>query len=126
LLGKIYSGVGQVVAIFSKNGEGGLDRFGGIVHVKVGNLQMLALLTSGERYVLGDGRDYLLVFVPNSPFPATGFNVLVPVEDVHKLEMPMEDLAKLLMSLGLLGPKVLKRPLRAFARLRGMDETDVS
>jgi uncharacterized membrane protein len=122
-LGKIYAGVGQAVALFAKDGP---ERFGSVVHIKVGNVQMLALLTSSERYVLGDGREHLLVFVPNSPFPATGFNVLVPVEDVQKLELPMEDLAKLLMSLGLLAPKVLERPLRPFARLRGTNERDVS
>lgn len=125
LLGKIYSGVGQVVALFAQNGQDSHERFGGIVHIKIGNVQMLALLTSSEHYVLSDGREHLLVFVPNSPFPATGFNVLVPVEDVQKLEMPMEDLAKLLMSLGLLGPRVLKRPLRRFGPLRGTDERDV-
>lgn len=125
LLGKIYAGVGQVVALFAQNGKGSSERFGGVVHIRVGNLQMLALLTSNERYVLGDGREHLLVFVPNSPIPATGFNVLVPVDDVQRLDMSMEELAKLLMSLGLLAPSVLNRPLRPFLGRRGMDEREI-
>jgi uncharacterized membrane protein len=108
LIGKIYSAVGQVVDLFGKNGHGGLERFGGVAHIRTGNVRVLCLLTSSERYNLEDGREHFLVFIPNSPIPATGFNLLVPVEDVERLDMPIEDLAKLLMSLGLLGPQVLR------------------
>lgn len=111
LFGKIYSAVGQVVALLGKKDQVGLDRFGGIVQIRLGAFKMLALLTSSEPYVLNDGQEYLLVFIPNSPVPATGFNMLVPAEDVQRLEMPVEDLAKLLMSLGLLAPQVLRGPL---------------
>jgi len=68
------------------------------------------MLTSAQRYRLGDGREYLLVFVPSSPIPATGFNLLVPVEDFESLDIPVEDLAKIFMSVGLLGPQVLSYP----------------
>ncbi len=80
--------------------------------VRIGNVKLLVLLTSNEQYIMLDGREHLLVFVANSPIPATGFNMLVPVEDVRRLDMPVEDLVKLLMSLGLLGPQVLRRALR--------------
>lgn len=108
LVGKIYSGVGQVVDVFGKKEQVG--RFGGVGHVRLGNVKMLGLLTSTQHYELGDGAQYLLVFVPNSPIPATGFNVLVPVEDFVQLDMTVEDLAKLLMSLGLIGTQVLSGP----------------
>ncbi|MBM3301273.1 MAG: hypothetical protein FJY85_15130, partial [Deltaproteobacteria bacterium] len=86
-----------------------LGKFGGIGYVRLGNAKVLGLLTSNERYVLGDGKEHLLLFIPNAPFPATGFTALVPVEDVELVDLPMEDMAKLLMSLGLLGPQLLKR-----------------
>ncbi|MGO9571002.1 MAG: DUF502 domain-containing protein [Desulfomonilaceae bacterium] len=105
LIGKIYSGVGQVVDVFGKKEQVG--RFGGVGHIRIGNVQMLGLLTSTQRYTLCDGRQHLLVFVPNSPIPATGFNVLVLEEDFMQLDMTVEDLAKLLMSLGLIGTQVL-------------------
>ena len=108
LIGKIYTGVGQVVDVFGKKEQA--DRFGAVGHVRIGNAKMLGLLTSTQRYTLEDGREHLLVFVPNSPIPATGFNVLVPQEDFVRLDMTVEDLAKLLMSLGLLGTQVLSSP----------------
>jgi uncharacterized membrane protein len=111
LIGKLYAGVGQLVEIFGKKDQGPLERFGGVGEVRVGNVKLLVLLTSNEPYIMLDGREHLLVFVANSPIPATGFNMLVPIEDVRRLDMPVEDLVKLLMSLGLLGPQVLRRPL---------------
>ncbi len=111
LLGKIYSGVGQVVELFGKKGESSLERFLGMGYVEFGDIRMLALLTSGETYTLADGLAYYLVFIPNAPIPATGFTALVQVEKVHLLDMPLEDMAKLMMSLGVLGPQVLTKGL---------------
>jgi uncharacterized membrane protein len=116
LVGKIYAAVGQVVELFGRKDQSALERFGGVAEVSVGNVKLLVLLTSSESYTMADGREYYLVFVANSPIPATGFNMLAPVEDVRKLDMPMEELAKLLMSLGLLGSQVLRRPLSVAGR----------
>lgn len=110
LIGKIYAGVGQVVELLGKKSQNGLERFGGVGYVRMGNVKILGLLTSGERYVLEGGKEHVLLFVPNAPIPATGFTVLAPVEDFEPLNLPVEDLAKLLMSLGSLGPQVLKKP----------------
>lgn len=107
LVGKIYSAVDQAVDLFGQKGNSGLEKFGGVGQVRFGNVTALCLLTSSQHYMLADGREHVLVFIPNSPIPATGFNVLVPVEDFRPLDMPMEDLLKLLMSLGLLGPQAL-------------------
>ena len=108
--------VAQVVDLFGKKDESSLQKFLGIVQIKLGNVKMLALLTSAEPYVLADGREHLLVFIPNSPIPATGFNVLVPADEVNRLDMPVEDMAKLMMSLGLLGPQVLRKPMEQMTR----------
>lgn len=107
--GKIYSAVGQAVDLFGGKGQGGLDKFGGVGQVRMGNISVLCLLTSGVPYTLADGKRYFLVFVPNSPIPATGFNMLVPEEDFHRMDMPMEDFVKLVMSLGLLAPQILPK-----------------
>lgn len=110
LIGKIYSAVSQVVELLGNKEQSALDRFGGVGEVTVGNIKLLGLLTSNQRYTMGNGREHLLVFIPNSPIPLTGFNLLVPVEDFRRLDLPFEDLAKLFMSLGLLGPQVLNKP----------------
>ena len=108
VFGKIYSAVGQAVEIFGQKGAGtGLEKFGGVGLVTLGNITAIALLTSSQKYILKDDKRHVLVFVPNSPIPATGFNVLVPEENFQKLDMPMEDLIKLTMSLGLLGPQTI-------------------
>ncbi len=112
LVGKIYTGVGQIVDLFGRKDQTALDRFGGVGQVRVGNVKILGLLTSGETYIMLDGREHLLVFIPNSPIPFSGFNMLVPTEDFQRLEIPMEDALKLLMSFGLLGRQVLKTPSR--------------
>jgi uncharacterized membrane protein len=108
LVGKIYTGVGQIVDLFGRKDQGGLERFGAVGQIRVGNVKILGLLTSGETYTMLDGREHLLVYIPFSPIPLTGFNVLVPTEDFERLEMPVEDVLKLLMSFGLLGRDVLK------------------
>jgi uncharacterized membrane protein len=106
--GKIYSSVGQAVELFGSTSSGsGIDKFGGVGLAKLGNVTAVVLLTSSQRYTFHNGKPHLLVFVPNSPIPATGFNILVPEENFQKLDMPMEDLIKLSMSLGLLGPQTL-------------------
>jgi uncharacterized membrane protein len=126
LFGKIYSGVGQVVALLEKKEQGGVRQFGGAVQIRIGEIKMLALLTSSERYLLDDGREYFLVYVPSSPVPATGFNMLVPVKDVELLNMPIEDLGKVLMSLGVLGPQVLKGPISRISGKKGNDGGQIS
>lgn len=115
LVGKIYSAVYQAVDLFGQKGSSGLEKFGGVGQVRFGNVTALCLLTSGEHYIMADGKEHVLVFIPNSPIPATGFNVLVPVEDFTPLDMPIEDLLKLLMSLGLLGPQALFNRISKFS-----------
>lgn len=122
LVGKIYAGVGQVVELFGKKDDSSFGRFGGVGYVRIGNFRMVGLLTSGERYTTPDGRDHLLIFIPNSPIPMTGFNILVPVRDFHLLDIAVEDMIKLLMSLGILGPQVLKQSIERFNGAKVADE----
>jgi len=109
LIGKVYTGVSQVVDLLGGKDKRGLERFGGVGEVRLGNVSALVLLTTNQRYKMADGREYFLVFIPNSPIPATGFNVLVPVEDFRPLDVAFEDFAKIFVSLGLLGPQVLPK-----------------
>jgi uncharacterized membrane protein len=110
LIGKIYTTVGQVMEIFGNKDKPGLERFGGAVRINMGPVCALGLLVSAERFKTGDGTDHFLVFLPNAPLPATGFIMLVPVASVERLDMPVEDFAKLMMSLGLLAPQLLRGP----------------
>ena len=46
----------------------------------------------------------LSVFVPTTPNPTSGFLLYVPIQDVHMLDMKIEDAAKLIISAGLVYP----------------------
>ncbi len=46
----------------------------------------------------------LAVFVPTTPNPTSGFLLYVPHEEVHVLDMSVEDAAKLIISGGLVSP----------------------
>jgi len=107
-VGKIYTGVGQIVDLFGRKDQSGFERFGVVGQIRVGNVKIMGFLTSGDTYIMLDGREHLLVYIPNSPIPFTGFNMLVPSEDFQRLDIPVEDAVKMLMSFGLLGRDVLK------------------
>lgn len=62
---------------------------------------------------LGNGDEMLTVFMPNAPNPTTGFVMFMPAKDVILLDMAIEDAAKLVISLGLVGPA--QDPLRKLA-----------
>lgn len=51
-----------------------------------------------------DGRRVLSVFVPTTPNPTSGFLLFFPEDDVHVLDMNIEDAAKLVISAGLVYP----------------------
>ncbi len=70
LVGKIYSGVGQVVDVFGKKEQAG--RFGGVGHVRLGNVRMLGLLTSTQRYELEDGANICWYLFPTPRFQPRG------------------------------------------------------
>jgi len=54
-------------------------------------------------------KEYLNVFIPNTPTPATGFMIVVPTNEVIMLDMRLEDAVKLIISGGVLtGAKRLK------------------
>jgi len=51
------------------------------------------------------GEDLLLVFVPTTPNPTSGFLTVVPRADAIPLEMSVEDAFRTIVSLGVVGPE---------------------
>jgi uncharacterized membrane protein len=49
------------------------------------------------------------VFLPSTPIPASGQNILVPVADVTDAGISVEEMTKILVSLGSLGPGILNQ-----------------
>jgi len=48
------------------------------------------------------GRNCVCVFIPTTPIPTAGFLILVPVEQITKLDMTVADGFKYIISLGAL------------------------
>jgi uncharacterized membrane protein len=58
-------------------------------------------------------QDVVCVFVPTTPNPTTGFIVLVPREEVVRLDMTVDDAFKMLLTLGVVVPRWQKNPAAA-------------
>jgi uncharacterized membrane protein len=50
------------------------------------------------------GSKLLTIFVPTTPNPTSGYVLMVPEEEVKKLDMDVEDALKMVMSLGVVTP----------------------
>ncbi|MEL6212569.1 MAG: hypothetical protein AAFQ96_03165, partial [Pseudomonadota bacterium] len=56
-------------------------------------------------YQLNDqGEELTSIFIPTVPNPTSGFLLFVPSKDLRKLDMSVEDAAKVVFSLGLVAP----------------------
>ncbi len=62
------------------------------------------------------------VFIPTVPNPTSGFLLFVPSTDLRKLDMSVEDAAKVVFSLGLVSPDY-RHPDEALEALEGITET---
>ena len=58
-------------------------------------------------------QDVVCVFVPTTPNPTTGFIVLVPRDEVVRLDMTVDDAFKMLLTLGVVVPRWQKPPVTA-------------
>ena len=55
-------------------------------------------------------QDVTCVFVPTTPNPTTGFIILVPRNEVVRLDMTVDDAFKMLLTLGVVVPKWRNKP----------------
>jgi len=58
-------------------------------------------------------QNVVCVFVPTTPNPTTGFIVLVPRDEVVRLDMTVDDAFKMLLTLGVVVPKWQNKPVAA-------------
>jgi uncharacterized membrane protein len=61
--------------------------------------------TEGEVAVRLDD-DMINIYVPTTPNPTSGFLLMVPRRDLIYLDMPVEDAAKYIISIGVIAPKM--------------------
>lgn len=72
-------------------------------------MQSIGFITS--RIPDGDGGEKLVVYVPTTPIPSSGFMVIVKEEDVTTTELSVEDAMKVVISGGLFAEREFQRLL---------------
>ncbi len=108
----IYSATKGVLEAVSQQQTEAFQRVVMIEYPK-GGIYALAFVTNNAQWPgLADGtEDMLLVFVPTTPNPTSGFLLLVPRSGAIELSMTVEEGIRLVISGGLLLPRIPKRRL---------------
>lgn len=108
IIGSVYGTSKQLVGIVDRKEETDLKGmravfcfFGGTSGAGV-----LALLVSPDRFCL-NGRDYHAVMVPTAPVPVGGGLLFVPVEMVQPVDVSVEGLMSIYVSMGVTAPQFL-------------------
>ncbi len=112
VVNSVYSLLKQITDIFASNGS---NQFKEVVLVEYprAGAWSLAFITGNARGVLLGAldSDHVGVFVATTPNPTTGFLIYVPRKDVRRLDISVEEGAKIIFSAGLVVPERL--PLKA-------------
>jgi uncharacterized membrane protein len=111
-INKVYHSVDQVVELFRKKDGDAAQALSNVVLMRYANTRMLGMLASDDRVVV-EGVAHYMVYVPSSPVPTTGFNYLVPCEEVLDVDITVEEMTRIIVSLGSLAPRTMnaKTPL---------------
>jgi uncharacterized membrane protein len=110
IVNRIYAAVEQVATVVRQQPTegGGLTKFGDVAIARFANLHIIGVLTSRKVYRFGE-TDYVQLFLPHAPVPATGFLYLVPIEDVYLSDVSIEEFTKIIVSIGSLTSQVFDR-----------------
>ncbi len=105
----VYRTARHATGVFSVSSNG---NFTGVVLVEFPGygLRSIGLVTGETKDE--DGNILLAVYVPTSPFPTSGFLVVLLPEQVTPIDMPVDDAMKLIVSAGIMIPdKITKTPI---------------
>ncbi|WP_434287234.1 DUF502 domain-containing protein [Celeribacter sp. SCSIO 80788] len=103
----IYNGVKQIAETIFSQSETSFDQACLVEYPRRGIWAIGFVSTNAKGEVARrtpQDEKYLSVFVPTTPNPTSGFLLFFPEHDVVKLEMTVEDAAKLVISAGLVYP----------------------
>ncbi|MBS0359578.1 MAG: DUF502 domain-containing protein [Proteobacteria bacterium] len=103
----IYSGVKQVAeTILSPGGESFRKVL--LVEYPRKGLWSIAFLTgnSAQEISTKTGEEMVTIFIPTTPNPTSGFLMMIPKKDIVELDMSVEMGLKLVISLGVMQPKI--------------------
>jgi uncharacterized membrane protein len=77
------------------------------------NIYSLAFVTSRKKGApqLAAGRDLINVFIPTTPNPTSGFYLLIPEEELHHMDITVEQGLRMIISAGIMYPEDKDIPL---------------
>jgi uncharacterized membrane protein len=108
IAGSVYGSLQQVVDMFDRKDEADLKAMS-VVFCYFGNREgpgALALMPSSERFPI-EGREYQVVIIPTAPVPFGGALLFVPVECIQPLDMSVDGLMSIYVSMGVTTPEYL-------------------
>jgi uncharacterized membrane protein len=103
--GNIYAGVKQLFEAIFQRSETRFNRVVLIEYPRKG-IYAIAFTTGAARGIVQRMTEKHMIncFLPTTPNPTSGFYLLVPEEDIHEVDLTVEDAFKLVMSAGLVTP----------------------
>lgn len=108
VISSIYGPVSKVVGMLKRDEDSEMQSMS-VVYCEFGAQHgggFLALLSSDKIYHFG-GRDCYIVYIPTSPIPMSGGIVFVPVDLVQQVDMEVEHLMQIYLSLGVMSEVVV-------------------
>jgi uncharacterized membrane protein len=107
LVRSVYGSVKQVAQSFL---EPGGNSFKKVVLVEYPRRDMWSIaFQTAEHFSAGREQlptDHVMVFIPTTPNPTSGFLLIVPANEVKEMNLSVEDAIKMVISLGVVQPKV--------------------
>jgi uncharacterized membrane protein len=109
IAGSVYGAASQLVGLLEKRDDSDMQgmRVVYCLFGKENGTGLLALLPTADRYPI-DGREYHMVYIPTSPVPMTGGLLFVPVDSIRPVDMSVESLMSIYLSMGVTGSEFLE------------------
>ena len=110
LVNILYRPVAQVVELLQRKPTDTMQGMS-VVHCAFGGKGgggFLGLLVSDQVYRF-NGQVSQIVYVPTSPVPMSGVVVFATVDSVQRVEMPVDDLLKICLSIGVMSSQVIPK-----------------
>jgi uncharacterized membrane protein len=107
----VYGAIKDLVGAFTIGGKGKTFREVVMVEYPRPGLFTLAFVTNEMSFVASSGRttEFVNVYIPNPPNPTSGVLILVPKEQVVRLNLTIEQGLKLVLSGGIVTPERLEQ-----------------
>lgn len=109
IAGSVYKTATKVVGMLDKGDD---DNMSGmkVVYCTFGKENpsgILALMPTSDVYKFSE-REYYAVYIPTSPVPMTGGLMFVPIATVEIVDMSVDGLMSIYLSMGITGPQFLE------------------